>query len=779
MAWKTSATFARATVVCALALTGCASSLETAPIVSAASLGRVIIYRNGVAYFERYAAPGEEEVTLRVPAERVDDFLKSLSVVDRRSGETMPVSYPTQRSSGGDVEMTIALPKNHAGLRITYVTESPAWKPSYRLLLQKDGKASLQGWAIVDNVSGEDWKQVTVGVGSTSALSFRYDLRSVREVARETLSSGSLLAVAPPTGGSPYGAPERARVLANLDNSILSGLAEGEGKVAEKKKREERVTALLDQNERGEPSAGGKGGRGHGSASDGTKSNRVTRGYYRLDPAGQPAPTSRMPPSKPAEPPPEAEPSIPGTWEPDPPTAAPPAQPGGSEAANAHLAALAGQLNAGGRQRYRVEGFAQDGDKDPRTASLERANQLRNALIDNGVAADRIDAVGTGELSQAQAARVVEAAGEDDEEREKEGKRDEHRVEAPVEDELSGQAHFLSNGALTIARGHSAMVSILDAPTQATRVYFYDPISPRGSKSYAFNAVRLKNPSRYTLDSGPFTVYVAGQFLGEGLSEPILPGAVAFIPYALDRAVVVEPEVSAREEIEKLLTIQRGIANAQMRQIRRTKLRLYNRGKEQARVYVRHKVADGYRLATEHRGLEKLAGAHLFPVTVAPGGSTDLVIEEWTPLEKSLAIQSGPGLKAIGLYLSKARLEPELKAGLEAVLEKNKATSDLEERMALVSEQMGLYRMRVDEINLQLVTLRKVPQAAKLRSHLSDKMEEVSNKLQDATIELSELRAKLMALRIDLQDKLAELTLERPHNEQKRAALGSTLRAKE
>ena len=46
------------------------------------ALGRVVIYRNGVAYYERRATVSDGELTVRVPRERVDDFLKSLTVVD-------------------------------------------------------------------------------------------------------------------------------------------------------------------------------------------------------------------------------------------------------------------------------------------------------------------------------------------------------------------------------------------------------------------------------------------------------------------------------------------------------------------------------------------------------------------------------------------------------------------------------------------------------------------------------------------------------------------------
>ena len=60
---------------------------------------------------------------------------------------------------------------------------------------------------------------------------------------------------------------------------------------------------------------------------------------------------------------------------------------------------------------------------------------------------------------------------------------------------------------------------------------------------------------------------------------------------------------------------------------------------------------------------------------------------------------------------------------------------------------------------MQLVALKKLPQGEKLRKHLSDKMEEISEKLQSSTMELAELKGRLMTLGVELEDKLAELTL--------------------
>ena len=189
-------------------LPGCGASSYVA--TDDAALGRVVVYRNGVAYYERRALVDGDTLSVQVPADKVDDFLKSLTVADARTGRALPVSFPgagTPAGATGNLDMTITLPTAADGkpvreVVLTYVTEAPAWKPSYRVVLDPQGKVGLEGWAIVDNTSGEDWNAVKVGVGSSSALAFRYDLRSVRTVHREILQSEARFAVAPPTGGS-------------------------------------------------------------------------------------------------------------------------------------------------------------------------------------------------------------------------------------------------------------------------------------------------------------------------------------------------------------------------------------------------------------------------------------------------------------------------------------------------------------------------------------------------------------------------------------------------
>lgn len=83
-------------------------------------------------------------------------------------------------------------------LLATYLIESPVWKTSYRMLLENDKPAFLQGWALVDNTQDEDWEQVTLSLVSGLPISFRHDLYSPRYKQRPEVKVKEEAAYAPP-----------------------------------------------------------------------------------------------------------------------------------------------------------------------------------------------------------------------------------------------------------------------------------------------------------------------------------------------------------------------------------------------------------------------------------------------------------------------------------------------------------------------------------------------------------------------------------------------------
>ena len=59
---------------------------------------------------------------------------------------------------------------------VSYVVQTPVWKTSYRLVLTDKTNSFLQGWAIVENTSDEDWSNIRLSLVSGRPISFVMDL---------------------------------------------------------------------------------------------------------------------------------------------------------------------------------------------------------------------------------------------------------------------------------------------------------------------------------------------------------------------------------------------------------------------------------------------------------------------------------------------------------------------------------------------------------------------------------------------------------------------------
>ncbi len=67
-----------------------------------------------------------------------------------------------------------ALGQGQRQLRVSYISEVPVWKSTYRMVFPREanGKAIVQGWAVVDNTVGADWDDVQLSLVAGAPQSF-------------------------------------------------------------------------------------------------------------------------------------------------------------------------------------------------------------------------------------------------------------------------------------------------------------------------------------------------------------------------------------------------------------------------------------------------------------------------------------------------------------------------------------------------------------------------------------------------------------------------------
>jgi hypothetical protein len=101
--------------------------------------------------------------------------------------------------------------KGDRRVRLGYVIETPVWKTSYRLVLPSDplGKPTIQGWAIIENQSDNDWGDVQLTLVSGRPISFIQNLYQPLYVPRPVVQSELYASLNPQLYDEGIGAREK------------------------------------------------------------------------------------------------------------------------------------------------------------------------------------------------------------------------------------------------------------------------------------------------------------------------------------------------------------------------------------------------------------------------------------------------------------------------------------------------------------------------------------------------------------------------------------------
>lgn len=687
-------------------LTACAA--RQAPLESASALpvSRVVLYQNGVGYFERTGTLEGNVLELQVKPSQINDLLKSLTVVDAGSGRVVSASLPLEQNADRLLEELPAQVRNAGGLlevlrlfrgarvelegrggahlegrvigvenleqgsgagevdwrvslktaddevrvypvrairrlllrdrtlsvgldrsldvslgeggwkpielsirlagqsphqvRVSYVVEMPRWKPAYRLVLEP-GEASLfQGWAVVDNVSGEHWQGVGLSLMSGTPISFRYNLHAPQYTSRVDLT--------------PVGLPRAV--------------------------------------------------------------------------------------------------------------APPPAE----------LAGYAGELEA-------VEDEELAFDHDPSTNL--RAEPRNKASVRS--APTHAEAPPTMALRPAP------------------------RVDLAAIERQGGQAEISRVGALsrydvrdpvTVPNRSSTLVNIVNQRIAGEEVVYFRPELSPGRDTHPYRAVKFDNATGSALEKGPITVYSGGSFVGEGFVERMENGQTAFITFAIDAEVVLDQKGGTREEGFRLLRIVDGRLVSEAKRVLSTTYSVKNRRAEAVRAFIRSERRPGWSLQARPGGAVETPDALILPLDVPASKSATLEVNWERRVQRNVAIDSSNADEILRVYLQGGKAPAPLKKLIEEVMQIKRERTELGSELTVVERQHATLSRDVVRVRNNLKVLRKTQGNAALQRELAGKLgnlERDLGKLSGRRVSLSESIAELDKR---LRERLRGVTLD-------------------
>lgn len=605
--------------------------------VEAPGLGlkRVVIYRNGVGYFERAGKVDADEVNFRVRREKVGDFLATLAVVEQGGSSVRSASFPIMTDEEASEEVDEPEPEPVAGKRrydidvsgppqpkkkvktkgdelqrvrlsldgkehdlvVGYVAETPVWRPSYRLVIGdskgSDGKptADLQAWGIVQNLTGEDWKGVRLSLVAGAPLAFQSTLDQPVIPQRPIVTDQGEVISSVPTGETSYAEapPPPAAPMPSVADEAEEDSDWDEG-----------------YNEKAEADAlaigGGASAMGRAARSKATAPSSARR----------PAPAQR----------PASVPSY---------TSAPSA---------------------------------------PR-----RVNALANVAIEGATT----------------------------------------RYDLPF--------------AVDVPNKSATMVLLLSRKVAGQSIFLFAPDGGVGESSFhPFRVARFVNQTSGLLERGPIAIYEKGAFLGQGLVEPLPPGASATVPFALERGVSVSQSRDSDQQGSRLAKLESGRMEIERDQVILTKYQLKNGLDEEVTLLVKHPRTPGTRLNNAPKQTEDNTGTNsaLVPHVLGKRASGELIVDERSSFRVGVDPLSQLADDAVRGYLADTRADATVAAQLRAAWDVRKPLkAAMDERSSLETERAEIERTS-DQLRQNLQAIKKNEAAGDLRRDLTARLAKAS-----------------------------------------------------
>ncbi|WP_437581354.1 hypothetical protein [Sorangium sp. So ce887] len=670
-------------------LVGCAR----VPDVDASGLAlrRVVIYRNGVAYFERRGVIDADQVTFRVRKEKVGDFLATLAVIEAGGSSVRSASFPVEVDDGSDEddapaapgpEVTVAPPPRDKGataekkkrdkladvkltldgrehdLVVGYVAETPVWRPSYRLVMGAVGapgaasvdpratskQAHLQAWGIVQNLSGEDWNGVKLSLVAGAPLAFQATLDQAAIPPRPIVS-------------------DQGEVIASVPTS------------------------------------------------------ETTLATEAAQPAPPPPPPAAMPVAPPAP-------------------AAEVADEYAREAEESGNLAFMKQAEAA-----RVKMPTRPAAKRAYGGAPGAAGPQRGGAV----FADDPAAMDSKAMMNPSPPRNMSAL-------------------AAVAME-AGTTRYDIPFPVDIPDRSATMVLLLAKQVPGESIFLFAPDGGvPASSSHPFRVARFTNDTKGLLERGPIAVFENGSFLGQGMVEPLPPGATTTVPFALERGLAVDTAREESAEGARIAKIEGGALEIERDWVTHTKYAVRNGGDLAARTLVKHPRLHGTRLHAPPKGTEDNVGtgSALVPIDVPRRGTAVLDVDERRLFRQQIDWLSQLADDAVQAYLKDPRADATAAKQLGQAWDvRGKLRPAIDERDKLIAEQERL-QQQSHELRQNLRAIEKNRTADELRRDLTDRLAKASARLDEITKRVIVLEMQINEQQIRFRDLTNEIKLLAP-----------------
>jgi len=327
------------------------------------------------------------------------------------------------------------------------------------------------------------------------------------------------------------------------------------------------------------------------------------------------------------------------------------------------------------------------------------------------------------------------------------------QVEAEAKD-LGDYFEYNLKQKITIGKNQSALVPILQSPIEAEKVTLWNENSREIRR-----ALWITNGSGLTLDSGTFNILESDTFAGEGLIETVHPAERRLISYAADPALRVTMEQESSEKPVTRIHIVKGLMYLTREQRDSREYTLHNADAVARQVVIEHPARENWKLVEGPKPEETSASYLRFRVAVPAGQTANLKIEEFHPESSEFAL-TNLDEKQVAFITQQRQITPAMQEAFRRVLDQKNKVDSLGTQIRTRQHEIETITRDQARLRENMKALKGSAEEKALLQRYTGQLDAQEDRLNTLNKEISDLQEKQNQARNQLDQIVQQITLD-------------------
>lgn len=323
--------------------------------------------------------------------------------------------------------------------------------------------------------------------------------------------------------------------------------------------------------------------------------------------------------------------------------------------------------------------------------------------------------------------------------------------------ELGDLFEYKLKDRVKLKKNQSALVPIAQTEIEAEKVSLWSGTIGAGRP---LRGLWLKNTSPLTFDGGSFSVLENEVFAGEGLTDPIKPGERRLISYATDLGLLVEASRNSQPQHVARVMISKGVLTEVSELHERTLYTARNQDQGARTLVIEHPARVEWQLAKAVKEPdEKAPGVYRFRVEVPSKATSSLPVEEVRMLATTYEL-GNLSEDQIGLFAKQGTITGEMAEALKKITAQKAVVAKLEEEME--NRQKDIERIVEDQGRLRenMKALRGSAEERALLQRYTRQLDEQETQLETLRKKIQDTEAQRDKANLQLENMVGDLQIE-------------------